>query len=330
MVKKVCEVCGKTFITYPSRIKKGQGRFCSKECFSKSIVKKVKRICKYCGKEFETFPSRLKKGVGIYCSKECHFNAKFGVSRTVLKKCLYCGSVYRIPHSRKSKSKYCSNECRYKHYSELFKGPNNPTWNHVSAKCEYCGKEFNVPEHDAKRLKYCSKECAGKSQRKRVKKICLNCGKEFFVKESVDNYGRGIYCSKRCKHKHHSIRYSGEKSPHWKGGTSFGAYCEKFNNEFKKRVREFWGLKCGICGKSEDENARKLSTHHVNYDKLACCNKSSPLFIALCDSCHSKTNHNYNYWEEMLTNYIMIWFDGESYNPINNEITMGTEQEITA
>lgn len=99
----------------------------------------------------------------------------------------------------------------------------------------------------------------------------------------------------------------------WQGGISFEPYCPKFNNEFKERVRKFWGRRCGICGKSEKTNARKLSVHHVNYDKKVCCNDGVPLFIPLCGSCHSRTNSNRNHWEEILTNYIMIYFNGYSF-----------------
>lgn len=110
--------------------------------------------------------------------------------------------------------------------------------------------------------------------------------------------------------------YEGNRNYNWKGGIAYGQYCPKFNEEFKERVREFWGRKCPICGKTEKENKQKLSVHHVNFEKMSCCNIDiQPLFTAVCRSCHSKTNNNRKYWEEMLTNYIMIWFDGESYLP---------------
>lgn len=104
-----------------------------------------------------------------------------------------------------------------------------------------------------------------------------------------------------------------ENHINWKGGISRGPYCELFNEEFKERVRFFWGRKCGVCFKTEKENGAKLSVHHVSYDKDSCCNKTKPLFIPFCRSCHTKTNHNRNYWEEYLSNYIMIWNNGRCY-----------------
>jgi len=77
------------------------------------------------------------------------------------------------------------------------------------------------------------------------------------------------------------------KHPRWKGGISFEPYCIKFNNEFKERVREFFGRKCVECG--APENGKKLCVHHVNFKKDTCCTPEVPrLFVALCTSCHGK------------------------------------------
>ena len=107
--------------------------------------------------------------------------------------------------------------------------------------------------------------------------------------------------------------------PNWRGGTSYEPYCIKFTPEFKERVRDFWGRRCGVCGMSEEENiefcGRKLAVHHINYDKQTCCNGNDPLFIANCHKCHPRTNFHREYWEEVLSNFIMIYYDGECYLP---------------
>jgi len=36
----------------------------------------IKTICKYCGKEFNTLPSEIKRGGGKYCSRECFHKDK--------------------------------------------------------------------------------------------------------------------------------------------------------------------------------------------------------------------------------------------------------------
>lgn len=110
-----------------------------------------------------------------------------------------------------------------------------------------------------------------------------------------------------------SLAMSGENAPSWKGGISFEPYCQKFNNEFKERVRKFFGNKCVECGKSPTK--RKLHVHHVNFDKMTCCNDVKPLFVPLCVSCHMRTNANRPYWEQHFTELIMTKYDGQCYLP---------------
>ena len=93
---------------------------------------------------------------------------------------------------------------------------------------------------------------------------------------------------------------TGDKNPSWKGGKSFEPYCPKFNERFKNKVRGFYGNRCAICGISKEENGRNLHVHHVDYNKQTCCDGSKPRFVALCDSCHSKTNHNRSYWRSFF------------------------------
>jgi len=107
----------------------------------------------------------------------------------------------------------------------------------------------------------------------------------------------------------------GEKSWNWKGGISFEPYCIKFDKPFKERCRNFFGRKCVECGKTELENKKRLSVHHVNFDKMACCNNGIPLFVALCASCHAKTNHNGEYWEQHFTEMIIMKYSGQCYLP---------------
>jgi hypothetical protein len=105
----------------------------------------------------------------------------------------------------------------------------------------------------------------------------------------------------------------GEKCWSWKGGISFEPYCPKFRPEFKERVRIFFGRICVECSKIEVENGRKLNVHHVNFDKMVCCNDIKPLFVALCLSCHGKTNHDREYWEQHFTEIINEKYNGKCY-----------------
>ena len=69
-IECICLQCGKKFKVYPSDIKQGKGKFCSKECHNEAG--RIKRICKYCGKEFSVHANVvIKKGHGIFCSNDC-------------------------------------------------------------------------------------------------------------------------------------------------------------------------------------------------------------------------------------------------------------------
>ena len=57
-----CGVCGKNIYNYPSRIKNGRGKFCSKDCTNKWRRRnRLTKKCKYCGKEFTV---EHNKGIG--------------------------------------------------------------------------------------------------------------------------------------------------------------------------------------------------------------------------------------------------------------------------
>jgi len=93
---------------------------------------------------------------------------------------------------------------------------------------------------------------------------------------------------------------AGEKHPMWKNGISFEPYCPKFNNAFKEKIRDKFDRKCFLCGKPE--NGRRLSVHHVQYEKNCGCDDTLKCdYVPLCGSCHSRTNHNRNKWEKLIS-----------------------------
>jgi len=106
----------------------------------------------------------------------------------------------------------------------------------------------------------------------------------------------------------------GERAHSWKGGISFEPYCPKFNRPFKERVRVFFGHKCVECGTSQ--NGTKLDVHHVNFNKMSCCDGAKPLFVTLCRSCHAKTQFNREYWKERFTGLIHAQYNGQCYSVV--------------
>jgi hypothetical protein len=90
------------------------------------------------------------------------------------------------------------------------------------------------------------------------------------------------------------------------GGFWYGAivyydtlYCEKWTADLRERVRAYWNYQCFECGTPQDN--RKLSVHHIHYNKKTCCDGSPHDMIPLCQSCHMKTNDDRKYWEQYFT-----------------------------
>jgi len=131
-----------------------------------------------------------------------------------------------------------------------------------------------------------------------VVKICEQCGEEYEVAPSRKDVKR--FCSQKCMGRWYSENRHGENSHMWNGGISFEPYCHKFNNVFKESIREKFGRVCFLCPTTEEENGRKLSVHHVNYNKNCLCDDSECEFVPLCNTCHTKTNHNREYWENLI------------------------------
>lgn len=115
-VDKICTICGKKFQVKQHISDRGNGRFCSQDCLSKSRIKRVECVCSVCNKKFKIISSYHKKGGGKFCSHKCEGLSK---RNRVTNKCLICGkqftaSAYSVNNG---KGKYCSSKCFYSHYS---------------------------------------------------------------------------------------------------------------------------------------------------------------------------------------------------------------------
>ena len=150
-------------------------------------------------------------------------------------------------------------------------------------------------------------------------KRCPICGAMFYPTSSFGEYNRKC-CSKLCAKV--AIRRSSKKnwwknvgwmSPQWRGGISNEVYCHKFNESLKHRVRVFFEEKCFLCGKSQKDNQKKLSVHHVNYNKNACCDSSKVMLVPLCDICHGKTNNDREYWEDYFEKILREKYNYKCY-----------------
>lgn len=264
---------------------------------------RITATCEQCGTEFSERPSRIK--LRKFCSYKCSVEAK---KKRIYNKCPICGQEYYATPSeiRDGKGKYCSHKCWAK--NRTLKGT-------VERICVHCGNGFTDHLYNVEngKSKYCSRECQnkaiGESLKKRTLKVCPVCNTEFEVRTSIVQAGYGIHCSRACMR----IGMSGEKASNWQGGKSFERYCAKFNEEFKERVREFFGRKCLLCGKKESDNKRRHSVHHVTGNKQICCDENTPLFVILCASCHNKVHRNMDMFTAKFIETIEKKYNGKCY-----------------
>lgn len=226
--------------------------------------------------------------------------------------CSVCGINYTIDKSREGTSRFCSRECmaigRTGEKSSLWK-PRKVVI------CPFCKTPFEV-SNKTKNQKYCSLPCFNRATKKyagennqnwkggKAKLICQECGKSYEIKR-CHSFG-----SKHCSLKCHNIaigkRQRGEKHPNWKGGISRYPYGFDFNKELKELVRKRDGYKCQLCGAPQEECFKKLSIHHIDYNKE---NSNPTNLITVCNKCNSKVNFNRDEWgnvfkEKICRNYL--------------------------
>lgn len=101
---------------------------------------------------------------------------------------------------------------------------------------------------------------------------------------------KGIYSEEARKKMSES--HKGEKSYFWKGGISFEPYNKEWTKTLKKSIRERDGYTCRICW-----HYPAFECHHINYDKKNCNPEN---LVTLCNSCHTKTNHDREKWERFF------------------------------
>lgn len=159
MVKK-CEYCSNEFEVHKNAGKRQ--RFCSKKCRGRwryENPKTSKAKCENCNK---TYTPKIKDR-NKFCSRECYFEsikAKPKEKKVHQIKCVICNEVFE---SKRSNTKYCSNDCRNVKRAKVTKEryfvsvkQTNPF---IEKECKQCGGRFNT-NFMASSRKYCSKQCA--------------------------------------------------------------------------------------------------------------------------------------------------------------------------
>jgi len=96
----------------------------------------------------------------------------------------------------------------------------------------------------------------------------------------------------------------GPRNHQWRGGLSFLPYCPKWTEKLRESIRDEYGRKCYLCHTTEAENKRKLSVHHVNFDKMAGCYGKRWNLLPLCQKCHNQSsNHRFEYFNLLVNHW---------------------------
>ena len=213
-------------------------------------------------------------------------------------------------------------------------GEKNPNYKpKVKKECPICYKIFEVkPSHEFQ--KCCSLKCMGQWRSQNLKGdnspaskpkiivICAECGKEIKRNpyRAKENLKYGHFCSIGCLSLWKSKHICKENHWNWQGGIDSYPYCIKWTDEFRERVRIYYGYVCVECGTPQfalKGKFKQLSIHHVNYDKDTCCNDKEPLFVCLCNSCNTRANGNKEksrvWWEQHFTDMINNYYSGKCY-----------------
>ena len=146
--------------------------------------------------------------------------------------------------------------------------------------CEICNKQVRLPNNRLSTFRFCSKKCRNIWQSGMMKLNAPTKNKESALK--LSNTKRGVP----------NFKIRGDKNGSWRGGVSFEPYSLGWTNTFKEQIRYRDGYKCQGCGKPEVEHNRRLSIHHIDFDKH---NLSPDNLITLCNKCHGKANWNHDF-----------------------------------
>jgi len=88
----------------------------------------------------------------------------------------------------------------------------------VKKVCLQCGKEFLPKDERQNRpAKYCSRACSHKAQKTKVTLVCRQCGREFQRKAYMKEWSkeRGPFCNFECYGQWQKSHSLGEKNPNY-------------------------------------------------------------------------------------------------------------------
>ena len=247
-----------------------------------------------------------------FCIENC--NNEIGITnfRYGNKRCRSCSAIERNKNPNYLTKLSLAQKGKEKHTKETkekisfkakqrFKNPENhpmygkegklsPLWKGDKAKCRQ--KNYCIENN-------CNKEVYKEGNR------CKSCNMSF--KYKINRRNTSDKNNPMCGKKH--VKSTIKKISLAKGGTGIPyentEYGSEFDSSLKEKVRFRDNYKCQLCNKFQTKNSKKLSVHHIDYNKK---NNNINNLIILCNKCHGKTNDNRNYWIKYFTKIFLTEF----------------------
>lgn len=314
MPEVICEWCGKEFHKVSSQIKRSKHHFCSRICWKKYLKNNhTFIICESCGKKIQITNYRFSHNMHHYCSVKC---ANIGRNHKLIVTCAQCGKeLLRKPSQiRKSNHQFCSCACYHEFTKNRYRVPRK------TVSCTYCGQLIVRLSTELERVQnpFCSQKCfqawlrenPPSGDRFRQYNLTVKKGhtwEEIYGDEKAarlrQHYSETMVGENNPNYGNHVL--AGENNPNWRGGTSAEPYAFEFDAVLKDQIIQRDEYHCQMCRLLEQEHlqqyGKRLSVHHIDYDKR---NNDPSNLIALCQRCHTKTNHRRQYHKYLLTEQI--------------------------
>lgn len=232
--------------------------------------------------------------------------------KSTIQQCLCCSKDILV-NSDNPNRKFCDRDCYDLYRSAAIENR--------APKCKCCGKKI-IKIGNSKKV-YCSKKCRDDLAIINCRKTCNVCGVDFSAikwLKSKDGFRvvrdkEKKLCSEECfsefmktdEDRKKRVGRAGKDHNNWQGGSHRGGKRGDNWLQIAEKCRELHGRVCRICGKTEEENGRKLDVNHIipfhQHRNKTAANKQSNL-EALCRSCHTKTD-----WEYRKNNPTQILLD---------------------
>lgn len=261
-IEATCPNCEKPFSYYPSGYKDGIKIHCSRKC--QSEASRVTTICPECDKEFWYHQSWPRKYCSLKCSAANNAKANLGIIDLPPMFCDFCGK--EITKNKWVGRRFCSQKCFGEYLSKTQKGVPRPIvrgekphlWKRIIKTCLQCNKQFQVKQSHAERRKFCKKSCQVEWQR-------LN-----------------------------NALVSGENNFNWQGG--YNPYYGPNWRQQRRNARYRDNYTCQRCHITEKEYGHQLDVHHIKpfrefgIEHYKEANHLGNL-ICYCNTCHLITEH---------------------------------------